>query len=163
MEADVQFVPVAGLHGLLAGFKALGLDMAQIRTAMGPDPLPMEPAASVAVVFFERAWAEAARQYGRDGVATVVAVAIPFGAFGMIDYLCGSAATVAGGFASLELHYRLVATDNRIEIESFDGGKRVVVRPLVAAPDYVSEFTIAVLASRFRRLSAARFVPRACC
>lgn len=77
----------------------------------------------------------------------------------MIDYLCGSAATVAGGFESLVLHYRLAATDNRVEVESIPGGCKVAVHPLVPMEPHVDEFTLAVLAGRFRRLTGGAFVP----
>ncbi len=158
MAADELFVPAAGLRALLAGFRELGLDVDRIALALGGMP-PAEPSARVPAGLYERAWSEAARQYPGTALATATGLAIPFGAFGMIDYLCGSSATVAGGFESLVLHYRLVATDNQVEVEAIPGGRRVAVRPLVPMEPHVDEFTLAVLIGRFRRLTDGVFRP----
>ena len=40
--------------------------------------------------------------------------AIPFGAVGALDYLLGSAATVAGCCESAALHFAMVASDTRL-------------------------------------------------
>jgi AraC-like DNA-binding protein len=158
MIAEAPLLPAAGLRALLAGFRELGLDADRIASALGGAP-PEDAAALVPVALYDRAWSEAARAHPGPALATATGLAIPFGAFGMIDYLCGSAATVAGGFESLVLHYRLVATDNRVEVEAIPGGRRVAVRPLVPMEPHVDEFTLAVLAGRFRRLTDGAFRP----
>lgn len=156
MDADALFLPAAGLSALLAAFAELGLDRAALDAAIG-GPVPADPAARVPAAFFDAAWAEAARQHGRDDLALRAGLSAPFGAFGLVDYLCGSAATVGGGFESLVTHFRLVSTDNRLEVETIGSLRRVSVRPLVPMAAYVDEFTLAVLIGRFRRLTGGRF------
>lgn len=158
MDADALFLPAAGLSALLAAFAELGLDRAALDAALGT-PVPADPTVRVPATLFEKAWAEAARQHGADDLALRAGLAAPFGAFGLVDYLCGSAATVAGGFESLVTHFRLVSTDNRVEVETVGDLRRVSVRPLVPMDAYVDEFTLAVLVGRFRRLTGGRFRP----
>lgn len=156
MDADSLFLPAAGLSALLAAFAAMGLDRASLEAALGA-PVPADPTARVTATLFEKAWTEAARQHGRDDLALRAGLSAPFGAYGLVDYLCGSAATVAGGFESLVAHFRLVSTDNRVEVERDGDLRRVSVRPLVPMDAHVDEFTLAVLIGRFRRLTGGRF------
>jgi AraC-like DNA-binding protein len=158
MTAEPPLLPATSLHALLAGFRELGLDTARIAASLEDLP-PAEAGTLVPAALYEKAWREAGRACDKPALATATGLAIPFGAFGMIDYLCGSAATVAGGFESLVLHYRLAATDNRVEVESIPGGCKVAVHPLVPLEPHVDEFTLAVLAGRFRRLTGGAFVP----
>jgi len=158
MDADTLFLPAAGLSALLAAFAEMGLDRAALGAALGA-PVPADPVARVPATLFDKAWAEAARQHGRDDLALRAGLAAPFGAYGVVDYLCGSAATVAGGFESLVTHFRLVSTDNRVEVEAVGDLRRVSVRPLVPMNAHVDEYTLAVLIGRFRRLTGGRFQP----
>jgi len=158
MTADTLLLPAAGLHALLAGFRQLGLDADRIGATLGDLP-PADAGAAVPCATYDQAWEAAGKAWRGPALATAAGLAIPFGAFGMIDYLCGSAATVAGGFESLVLHYRLVATDNRVDVEAIPGGWRVSVRPLVPMPPDVDEYTLAVLTGRFRRLTGDAFRP----
>lgn len=158
MHSDALFLPAAGLSALLAAFAELGLDRAALDAAVGVS-LPSDPTARVPAALYEKAWTEAARQDHADDLALRAGLAAPFGAFGLVDYLCGSAATVAGGFESLITHFRLVSTDNQIVVEAVGTLRRVSVRPLVPLPPYVDEFTLAVLIGRFRRLTGGRFQP----
>ncbi len=164
MAEPPALLPAGPLHGLLAGFDALGLDGARIGAAVqvahGGLPLPAAIDALVPIGGYLAAWDEAERQHRQPGLATRVAARIPFGAFGVIDYLGGSAATVGGGFESLVLHYRLVSTDTRLETEALDDGFLVRVRPLAECPPRVTEFVLGVLVDRFRRLTAGAFRPR---
>lgn len=164
MTEPLALLPAGPLHGLLAGFDALGLDGARLRAAaqgaIGGVPLPAAIDALVPTNCFVAAWDEAERQHPQPGLATRVAARIPFGAFGVLDYLCGSAATVGGSFESMVLHYRLVSTDTRLEIEPLDDGFLVRVRPLAECPPHVTEFVLGVLVDRLRRLTAGAFRPR---
>lgn len=158
MPTDAPLLPAAGLHALLAGFRELGMDAQGIAASLGELP-PAGAGGLVPAGLYERAWSQAALAYRGPALATATGLAVPFGAFGMVDYLCGSAATVAGGFESLVLHYRLVALDNRVELEAIPGGWRVAVRPLVPMEPHVDEFTLAVLVGRFRRLTDGALTP----
>ncbi len=75
-------------------------------------------------------WAEAERLYGLPGLPSALALAIPFGAFGALDYLAGSADTVGGACESAMLHFSMVAIDAGLEIDRLEDGARAVrVRP----------------------------------
>lgn len=158
MTAEPPLLPATSLHALLAGFRELGLDTARIAASLEDLP-PAEAGTLVPAALYKKAWWEAGHAYGKPALATATGLAVPFGAFGMVDYLCGSAATVARGFESLVLHYRLVALDNRVELEAIPGGWRVAVRPLVTMEPHVDEFTLAVLVGRFRRLTDGALTP----
>lgn len=164
LPVDVPLLPAGPLRGLLAGFESLGLDPVPIRQAVavasGAATLPDAFDAVVPVTAYLAAWEAAERQHPAPGLPSRVAGRIPFGAFGIVDYLCGSADTVGGGLASLALHYRLVSSDTRLDIETLDDGHLLRVVPLTDHPPRVTEFVLAVLVFRFRRLTSGACSPR---
>lgn len=110
---------------------------------------------------FELMWQMAHAQFGRPGLPTALAMAIPFGAFGTIDYLAGSADTVAGCVASVQLHMALVAGDTQLEVDTRDDGHYVLSAHCDdAAQTVAEEFTLAMMVSRLRTLTDGAATPR---
>lgn len=158
-------IPAATVRALLAAFRALDLDAEAIRSAAGlagadlaavDGLLPLES--------FGRLFAEAARRMPHDELATEVGLSVPFGAFGALDYLAGSAATVGAAFHALAAHFRYVSMSVGLEIE--EGPKTVEVRfvnaPWAPDPFVGDEFTVAVCVGRFRsRPGLGRFAVEA--
>jgi len=157
---DAQaFQPALTLHLQLQGLATLGLDIGRVRARLGP--LPDAPDAMVPVQTYLDMWDEAERLYGVPGLPSALAHAIPFGAFGALDYLVGSADTVAGCCESAMLHFAMVANDLALEIDPLDGGVHALrVRTLAPMPPQALEFTAAALFSRLRYVTGGSFRPR---
>lgn len=159
MPEAPTWLPALTLHLQLKGLDALGLDSESVRARLGP--LPTEPEALVPAQTYLDMWDEAERLYGLPGLPTALALAIPFGAYGALDYLAGSADTVAGSCESAMLHLSMVAVDVGLEIDSLEDGAHVVrVQPAGALPPQASEFTLATVFCRLRHITGGHFVPR---
>lgn len=141
-------LPASTVYATLSGCRALGLDAEGLARAVGlPDEPPDDPFAVVSEGAFGRLWAAAFRADPRPHLPVLVGRAIPFGAFGLTDYLVGSASTVGDGLATLATYFRLVSPTARLEL----GEERVRIRNVPPSPtDAVSDaFTLAVIAARF--------------
>ena len=157
-EASAR-LPALTLRLQLQGLATLGLDSERVRTRLGP--IPDEPDALVPVQTYLDMWEEAERLYGLPGLPSALAQAIPFGAYGALDYLVGSADTVGGCCESAMLHFTMVAIDVGLEIDALEGGARTLrVRPMAQLPAQALEFTLAAVLSRLRYVSGGSFVPR---
>ena len=154
----MNLLPAQVLALQLAGLDALGLATAGLRARIGT--LPEGPDALVPVQAYEAMWEEATSQFRRPGLPTALAMAIPFGAFGVLDYLVGSADTVAGSCESAILHFAMLASDTRLECESLEGGLHAIrVRAAPGLEARVHEFTLACVASRLRHVTGGAFKP----
>ncbi len=159
--AGMKAVPAPTVRALLAGFRRLGLDADAMQAAAGIASDAIEPVdATVPIASFRARWEAAARRAPREELATEVALSIPFGAFGAIDYLAASSPTVGAAFHALAAHFRYVAEGVAIEI--VEPGDAAEVR-LVNAPGqdaaYSDEFTLAVFVGRFReRMKSPPFI-----
>jgi AraC-like DNA-binding protein len=152
--------PASSARALLAGFAALGLDPADLRRAAGLEAVDLEPVdAVVAGDAMARLWGEALRLAPREELPTEVGLAIPFGAFGALDYLAASSETVEAACCSLAAHFRQVASGASLEVQSDDeaGEVRVVIPDATEVSTISAEFTVAVLVGRFR--AAATSIP----
>src|SRR4051812_5764917 len=99
-------LPARTLLAQLRGLKALGLDMDAIHAAVGP--IADAPEALIPARQYLAMWGAAQVQYAQAGLATALAVTIPFGAFGPLDYLAGSAATVGGCCRSTVAYFAML-------------------------------------------------------
>jgi AraC-like DNA-binding protein len=159
MPEGSAWLPALTLRLQLQGLATLGLDSELVRARIGP--IPDAPGALVPVQTYLNMWEEAERQYGLPGLPSALALAIPFGAYGALDYLVGSADTVAGCCESAMLHFTMVAIDVGLEIDVIeDGGRILRVRPLVPLPAHALEFTLAALFSRLRYVTGGTFMPQ---
>jgi len=151
-------LPAATPRAVLAGFRALGLDAEAIRAAAGLTAEELAPVdALVPSEAFGRLWAEAMRRGPRDELVTEVGLAIPFGAFGPIDYLAGSSPTVSTAFQALAAHFRYVALGIALELaeDPQSGEVRLLNEPDNGDPVLSDEFTLAVFVGRFRTRTGA--------
>jgi AraC-like DNA-binding protein len=149
----VSLVPAASARAVLAGLLALGLDAEAIRAAAGLARDSLAPVDGLLPIeAFLRLFAEAARRAPRPELVTEIALSVPFGAFGALDYLAASAPTVGAAFHALASHFRYVALGVSLEVaEGPDGGEvRLVNAPWVEDPALSDEFTIGVFVGRFR-------------
>ena len=157
----MQVVPAGSARAMLTGFAALGLDAGALRRAAGIGEAELvAPDGILPGEAFARLWQEAFRQAPREELPTEVGLAIPFGAFGALDYLAGSSPTVEAAFHSLRSHFRQVAHIS-LEIEAGEAGADVrLVNPEPFPGVQVSdEMTLAIFVGRFRGDAGAPFRP----
>jgi AraC-like DNA-binding protein len=159
-KGDPAFLPSLTLKLQLRALASLGLNMPPIEARIGP--LPEQPDALVPVNAYLAMWEEAQRQFRTPGLASALAFEIPFGAFGALDYLVGSAATIGAACESAVLFFAMVASDVRLEVDRLDDGTRVLrVRGDATARPEALEFTLACIVHRLRSISSDRFAPLA--
>lgn len=149
-------LPAASARALLAGLEAVGLPAGAIRAAAGVTEESLAPVDGVLPPgAFVRLWQEAFRRAPREELVTEVALAIPFGAFGPLDYLAASSADVASAFHSLAAWFGTVSTGSLEIVATEAGGTvRMLFGPDAPAPgrerEVSEEFSLAVIVGRFR-------------
>jgi AraC-like DNA-binding protein len=157
----MQVVPSASARAILAGFAAIGLDAGALRRAVGIGEAELSaPDGILPGEAFARLWQEAFRRAPREELPTEAGLAIPFGAFGALDYLAGSSPTVEAAFHSLRSHFRQVAHVH-LEIERTPTGAdvRLVNPEPFPGLEISDEMTLAIFVGRFRGDAAAAFRP----
>lgn len=158
----MQGVPAATVRALLTGFEKVGLDGAALRRATGiPEAGLSDPTGLLPAAVFPALWQEAFRQARREELPTEVGLAVPFGAFGALDYLAGSSPTVEAAFHSLRGHFRQVA---HLSLDIGGDARAADVRIVNVEPfpgqEVSDEMTVAILVGRFRG-DAVAFGPSA--
>lgn len=157
-DARATWLPAATLRNQMQGLATLGLDMQRLRAAVGP--IPEAADALVPQQTYLTMWREALAMYGDEALPTALAMTIPFGAFGALDYLVGSADTLAGCVESARLHFAMLGGDVWLDLHTLDDGSRAL--QVCGPPDLPVvplEFTLASIYGRLRHLSGGRFVP----
>jgi AraC-like DNA-binding protein len=155
MSLQERLIPARGLKAQLQGFAALGLDVPTMLRLMAVGDLDAlsQPGSLVHTGAFLRMWESARQQDARPGLPTALAQAIPFGSFGLIDYLVGSSESVAGAMHSLTMHFRLATYQARIELEKSDEQRWIRMRPTEALSDDAGEFMTMSILHRLRTLT----------
>ncbi len=157
------FVPALSAEALLAGLQACSVDTARIRRTAGLAPHYSDPSEMLPGWAWESIWLEAAKIDPRPELPTLAAMRVPFGLFGTLDYLAGSAQTVRGGLQALADHFAAAATGIELELD-FDDSETVTLRIIdsdeIASERESDEFTTAVILGRFGSTSNGQFVPR---
>ena len=146
------FVPTPTVSALLAGFDALGLDAKAMQDAAGLTQEQLrDPYGAVPDAMFGRLWSLAFEQDPRLHLPALAGLAVPFGAFGLLDHLVASAGTVGAGLGALQDYFRLVAPSIRLVFDHTSIGDGVWIENEPAGRwDAVSdEWTLAILLERF--------------
>jgi AraC-like DNA-binding protein len=148
--------PGVGVEAVLRAFKALGLDRAALAHAAGLEGVDLRaPAATVAPEAVLRLWTEARRRIPRVELAIEAGLAVPLGAYGVVDYMAGSAPTIEAGLLALRDHLGAIAAWLALDLVPSDTGAwlRVLTTELEGEPAAafdLQEFTLAVTLRRFR-------------
>jgi AraC-like DNA-binding protein len=151
-------VPAATLYNNLRSAESLGIDLTALYRAL-PD-LPRQPEGEVPFSLYLAFWQAAGRAYGKAGIVSAVAMGLPLGSFGVLDYLAGSAQTLRGALETARLHLSLVSFGEQLEIaDSGDDRVWVAVRAPEPGAAIGGEYTLAVIAQRMRYLTDGRAVP----
>jgi AraC-like DNA-binding protein len=111
---------------------------------------PRDPFATVPAGVFGRLWRLAFETDPSPHLPVLVGSSIPYGAFGLLDYLVGSAETLGDGLVALAHYFRLAAMTARLEIRTSDPHSVWIRNEPPSPTDMVSDaFTLSVIASRF--------------
>jgi AraC-like DNA-binding protein len=152
----VHVLPVTTVRAMLLGFEALGLDCKALVAAAKLRPTELEKSdGALPAECFGALWKEAMRQAPREELPTEVGFAVPFGAFGALDYLARSSATVKAAFFSLQAHFRYARS---AQLEIVEDRTNAIVR-IVSTGRFESravadEMTLALFVARFRTMSS---------
>ena len=124
MQAATVLVHDAVLAGLARLVKDLDVDAVRARNGLPPeDAVP-----GVAPPSMKSLWQEVVGRVAGPTAAIELGLAVPFGAFGMVDFLVASCDTVGGALATLAMHFdavgptrlpsfRLVEERDRVALE----------------------------------------------
>src|SRR6266702_2814283 len=102
MRPDLFVFPAKTISGLLDGFDAVGLDTNVMLRHLGvAREWFLEPYVIAPHEWFHELYELAFRQDPRLDLPVRVGLNTPFGAFGLVDYMVGSAAIVGGGLTRI--------------------------------------------------------------
>ena len=157
----MQMLPTATVRALLAGLEAVGLDPGALSRAAGIGGAELAaPEGMLPGEAFGRLWREAFRLAPREELPTEAGLAIPFGAFGALDYLAGSSPTVEAAFHSLQGHFRQVASlVLEIGVDRANADVRIINPERFEGQAISDEMTIAIFVGRFRGDAVTGFRP----
>jgi AraC-like DNA-binding protein len=160
--AVVQNLNAGTAQALLAGFQGIGLDAQALARRCGLLDLEREPFdAPLSGGVFGALWREAFTLRPEPELPTRVGLAVPLGAFSTVDYLARSSPRVDAAFEALSTWFRQVAREFRVEVSSSASGGLVALPPHgdFEGREVSDEFTLAVMAGRFRAATRDPVVP----
>ena len=123
----------------------------------------MDPSEQLPNTVWDAVWVEAAKLDPHPELPSLAATRVPFGLFGSLDYLAGSAQTVRGGLQALSDHFSAAAAGVELELDfdQPDGGTLRIINSVATSSVLESdEFITAVILGRFRSVTNGHFRPR---
>lgn len=157
-------VPAQTVEAIFLGMASLGMDIPALR-ARGA--LPAAP-----TMFGERwpeealdlAWQATVMAHPRPTVGVEIALGIPFGAFGLVDYLIASADTMGGGLHALASHFRSITEHNGLTLAETAEGVRLTARARDRPMAWIGEeFLLAQTLKSLRHIAGAPVPVTALC
>lgn len=152
-----EFLPVITIKATLAGFAALGMDPDALLAPTGLTPAQLDdPFGAAPVAAHDQLWVQAFLRDPEPTLPTRAAMAVPFGAFGLVDHLVSQSASIGEGLQMLALSLRLVANNLALTFDHRDGDWVTVINdPCEASVVVTEQWTLAVIFERFRTRMAA--------
>jgi len=154
-------ISVILMQPLAAAMRSSNVDVdAWLRKTDLSPQLLAEPDARISPKQCAAAWAEALRLSANPRLALDVAASLRSGTFGLVEYVCRSAATLAETLA-LGLRY-LNSLNDAVNVEAVEEGDRLAIRILADSDPPVPsnhELSFAFLASSAREVTSAGVVP----
>ncbi len=115
-----------------------------------------DPDARIPADAADAVWREASLASGDPALALHAAESTPFGAFRVLDFLGATGATVGEGLERVAAYFPLVDPRGTISVEPARDAVALVFRSAAGpVPPPAQEYTLAILVSRVRHLSAA--------
>ncbi|MEO0460051.1 MAG: helix-turn-helix domain-containing protein [Myxococcota bacterium] len=150
--------PATSFVALLDGMQSLGFDTETPRRQWGITPGAPEPE----LLLPREAWIDVVVPLlgERPTLAFEIGSAVPFGSFGIVDYLVGSSETVLSGLLSLETHFSGVASAIGMAVDA--NGTSVEIRFFnrEGGIDWSLEFALGVVVGRFSDAQSKAFRPQ---
>lgn len=152
----METMPAQLIDAILAGMASVGVDVPAIRAITGLPPGPPSPGERWPREALATAWMRAFCQFGRADLAAEIGLGVPYGAFGMIDFLIASSETMGGGLHALVAYYQGGLTTPALALLEVEGGVRLEMRPAPSPmPSVGEEFSLAVTLKNLRHIAAA--------
>jgi AraC-like DNA-binding protein len=141
-------VSAAHLAALLAAFGDLGLDTRALMAGLGT--LPSDPDRSIPMTTLAAAWAAGVQAWGGPSLGLRAGLAMPFGCFGLIEYLAASSTYVRDAFRRIQRFAGIIDVP-RYEIIESERWIRFELRRAGAVPAMIEEYALAFFMTQFRR------------
>ncbi|HWO11451.1 MAG TPA: AraC family transcriptional regulator ligand-binding domain-containing protein, partial [Polyangiaceae bacterium] len=144
------WVPAITVEAALEAFRELGLDERRLRAEANVTALGLDSGALLSSAVWEQLWSSVHRELRRDELALQAGLALPFGAFGLVDYLAASADTLGASCEALAQHFHRISCETSLEIEERPGEYRLELVVTEAAEGTLAgeEFTLGTLVGR---------------
>lgn len=136
------------LDAILAGCEAIGLDGPALRRHVCLDPNARREAIGTTIASL---WREVLSLRPDPSTPFWVGAAVPFGHYELIDYLCGSCATIGDSLRQLSRSYRLVSDKIVLRVE----GDALEAEPTRGPPEHAAVISMYVSGLILARLRAA--------
>ena len=155
-SASVSTVLVRPLVAALAALPG-GLDRFWRATDLTPE-MVADADARISPAQFCVAWSEATRLTGDPALALRIAEATPAGAFGVVEYVCRSAATLGDALRQWVRYLGILDDSVEVGLVDLPSGKalRVIAESEAPAPG-AHELCFALVVLHARRMTAGRF------
>lgn len=151
-------IPVNNLKALIVGCANCGIPEQKIVSELKLDISGKSGSDLIPYEMWERAWEIAQAIDGRPDLPTLVARAIPFGTYGIVDYLVGSAETLEDGLRTLANFFAGVSHD-RLEITADNRDLASVRLHRTSKRIITDEFAISLIIDRFQQVTNGKFNP----
>lgn len=150
-------VATTSSRALLAACGPIGLDAEVLLRAAGLTAAQVEdPDARLPIAAVSALWSAALKESGDPGLGLRVALAVPFGAYRVIDFLAASAPTVGEGLVRVARYFPLINSALAWEITDDGSAKRLALtHPTIPGrlPRPYAEYAVAVTILHCRRAS----------
>lgn len=157
---NMSDVRLATLHAALRGMLAIGLPPASLEQVTGLSKAAAQ-ASFAPSRHWDRLWAWATKHDADPLLAARVALAVPSGAFGALDYFVATAPTLHVALQSLQYIFPAISDGTRILLAQTDDGlcRLRLFLPIEGVP-YKALFTLGVLLARFLAATNGSFEPQ---
>ena len=115
-------IPAIAISAAVAGLQALGFDSDALLASLGISrDCFADPFCALPEAWFDELFELAGSRDPRPDLPARVGLATPFGAWGLLDYLVGSAQTLGAYLIALSIFFHLALARTRLELDH-DGG-----------------------------------------
>lgn len=153
MGPDLYLFPAKTISGLLDGFDAVGLDTNVMLRHLGiAREWFLEPYVIAPHGWFYELYEIAFQQDPSPDLPVRVGLNTPLGAFGLIDYLVGSAETVGGGLNTIAQFHHLIASSVRYKLDHTGGDTISLTHSRPSLSDWINDaWALGVTKGRWSR------------
>ncbi len=147
-------VPAVTVMALVEALETLGAPAAALRERLPDGEVDVEPGRRLPQSVWRGLIDVARDNVARPTLALEAGMAVPYGGFGVVDYLVGSSVDVRASMLALQSNFPALATGVGCELdERADGATWVGFLATGAAAEWDLEFSLGVLVSRLRHVA----------